>query len=577
MVAILLSALLPVLPLFVSAPAQAPQGEQVLAEWRFDRGLQGWQPNRNFHIRQDGGALAIESNGTDPILVGPDIHVDTRDGDVLEVRLSASRSGEIRWFWRHSKVGRYEGFSENEARTVPIAESTELRTYRTRVFWADDRSETAVAGVRRPVSGIRFDLPEGAPGKYRIASIRIVRPAEGEILKTRWAFDGRSVVGEPRVDIARQAPPETHAVSTDYTIAMWYFAAWEPEYTWDGWKQVSERSPWRIPLLYDSSDAAMEYNGIRFYRSSTPRAVDWHVHWMREHAVNLMLWDWYPQTRDDGSFDPTIFSNRALELGFLGKAVVGGPPVATNRFVGKIQFATMWTNHQPFDKIGKGLIHYIVDQFFSQPNYYKIDGKPLLPLWSPRDLEQAAGGAARAHAVLDELRAYARERGFPGVFIAAVNQVETRARARELGIDGVMAYNTLSSGGFDSELRKQGTKVVEDRLEDFRTQTLPGHEKIWKRLTREFGPDYLLATTPMQNWEPTDRPFSPVIENLTPDYYCEMLRRARGFIAANGLRKFVSVEAFNEWLEGSYVEPSTQWGFGFLNAIRDAFANSSTP
>jgi hypothetical protein len=572
----MLSSLLLALYMLAGARTQAPPAEKVLAEWRFDHGVPGWQPSASVHTRPDGDAVAIETDGTDPIMIGPQIQLDPHDGDVLEVRLAASRAGEIRWFWRHSTVGKYGGFSEAEARTIPIIASKELRTYRARVFWSDDRSETAVAGVRRPVTGVRFDLPEGAAGSYRVASIRIVRPAAGDALKTRWAFEGRNVLAEPRVDIARETPPETHAAATDFTVAMWYFAAWEPEYTWDGWKQVSERSPWRIPLLYDSSDPAMEYNGIRFYRSSNPRAVDWHVHWMRERAVNLILWDWYPLTRDDGTFDPSLFSNRALELGFLGKEKLGGPAVATNRFAGKIQFATMWTNDVS-DRIGKGLTHYIVDQFFSQPNYYKIDGKPLLPIWSARGLEQGAGGAEKAHAVLEELRSYARQRGFPGVYIAAVNQVETRARARELGFDGVMAYNTLSSGGFDSELRKQGKSVVEDRLEDFRTQTMPGHEQIWKRLAGEFGADYLLATTPMQNWEPTFRPFSAVIRNQTPDDYREMLRHARAFIAANGLRKFVSVEAFNEWLEGSYVEPSTQWGFGFLDAIRGVFATPTTP
>lgn len=40
-------------------------------------------------------------------------------------------------------------------------------------------------------------------------------------------------------------------------------------------------------------------------------------------------------------------------------------------------------------------------------------------------------------------------------------------------------------------------------------------------------------------------------------------------IEQRGLRKLVNIEAWNEWLEGSYVEPSTQWGYGYLEAIRD--------
>jgi hypothetical protein len=91
-------------------------------------------------------------------------------------------------------------------------------------------------------------------------------------------------------------------------------------------------------------------------------------------------------------------------------------------------------------------------------------------------------------------------------------------------------------------------------------------------MVEAFGRDYLLATCPMQNWEPTFRPTSYVIVNNTPDAYRDLLRKSKEFIERRGLRKFVTIEAWNEWLEGSYVEPSTQWGLAYLDAIRDVFA-----
>jgi hypothetical protein len=553
--------------------ASPPARDRVLTEWRFSRGLAGWAPGATAKTRIEKGALVVATNANDPMLIGPEVRIDARDGDVLEVRMSASRAGEIQWFWRRTKEGPYGGFSAERQRTVPIVKDASMRTYRAPVLWA---TPAAGEGNREPfgspITGLRFDLPEGAPGVYRIDSIRIVRPVAGSPSPANWSYERRVPVATPRIDIARQVPPTTAAVRSNYTVAMWYFAAWEPEYTWDGWKQVAERSPWRIPLLYDSSDSAMEFNGIRYYRSSNPRAIDWHVHWMREHTVNLMLWDWYPQTRSNGEFDPTFFGNRALELGFLGKSTLGGPPPTTNRFADKIEFATMWTNHAPGNRVSPGLTEYLVDQFFRQPNYYNIDGKPLLPIWSAKDLIDGVGGKPQARQALDRLRAYARTRGFPGVYVAIVNGVETRAQAAELGVDGVMGYNYLNTGGFSSRQRRVGSAVIEDRSEDFQTQTIRGQRAKWEELSREFGRDYLVATTPMQNWEPTLRPYSFQIENQTPTAYGEMLRSAKALIEARRLRRFVSVEAFNEWLEGSYFEPSTQWGFGYLEALRDAFA-----
>ena len=135
-----------------------------------------------------------------------------------------------------------------------------------------------------------------------------------------------------------------------------------------------------------------------------------------------------------------------------------------------------------------------------------------------------------------------------------------------------MGYNVLTAGGASDEYRRLGGRVIADRLEDFSTQTASGHEETWTRMERMFGRDYLLATCPMQNWEPTFCATSYVMVNNTPDAYRDLLRKAKEFIERRGLRKLVTIEAWNEWLEGSYVEPSTQWGLAYLEAIRDVFA-----
>ena len=536
-----------------------PDQEAVLASWAFTNGLQGWTPGPTARVKVSKGAIQIQTDGRDPILVGPPVSFVPKDGDILEVTMNASRDGDVQWFYRTTTEGAYGGFMPNEQRLVRVSGSRVMRTYRASVLW----------GGSKPIIGLRFDLPEGAPGTYRVERIRVIRPPASALPAQPWRTEQRLPLSAKRIDVATDAPPETKPVPSDYTVAMWYFAAWEPEYTWDGWKQVAERSPWRIPLLYDSSDPEMEFNGIRFYRSSKPRVLDWHVHWLREHAVNLMIWDWYPQVDGGGKFDPTFFGNRALEIGFLGKEKLGGPPVATNRFADTMPFAVMWTNHPPGNRLAPGLGEYIVDQFFSQPNYYRIDGKPLLAIWNPNDLVQAAGGAPQAKQVIEHVRRYAHDKGHPGVYVAAVNLLETRKQAEELGFDGAMAYNYLLTGGYRSEPRRIPGGVTQDMIEDFAKEALPGQRKTWERMAKEFGRDHLLATTPMQNMEPTLRSGSPMMVGHNPDLYREMLRQAKDVIARNGLRTFVSIEAFNEWLEGSYVEPSTQWGFSYLEAIRD--------
>ncbi len=145
------------------------------------------------------------------------------------------------------------------------------------------------------------------------------------------------------------------------------------------------------------------------------------------------------------------------------------------------------------------------------------------------------------------------------------------------GLDGATGYVLARTGGESPVQRQLGERAVTDLLEDFPTQTISGHVETWIHGANAHGRDYLLPTTPMQNWEPTFRSTGFVFQRQTPDAYREMLRRAKALIEERDLRKFVTVEAWNEWLEGSYVEPSTQWGTSYLEAIRDIFGELPAP
>jgi hypothetical protein len=556
-------------------------GKPVPADFDFAKGTQDWwlQPTGALAVTRGGVRAALSATGTQ--IVSPIVDLDPAATPWVSLDVTTPAAlvpdGRIPATLVLSPEGRAKPV------IVPVYLAAGRRgSYSVRI----DR----LPGLKGHVQSISLGIAAGVTGDLVLHSLRAAKepapvsdlnaPATGLEMQTQaWRREYRLAVAPQRIDVATQAPPETKPVSSDYTVAMWYFAAWEPEYTWDGWGQVGERSPWRIPLLYDSTDAQMRYNGIQFYRASNQRVLDWHVHWMCEHAINLMLWDWYPQEDNAGNFTPGFFGNRALEIGFLGKQKLGDPPVATNRFAGgtpgvpRMDFAVMWTNHAGHNGVGRGLAEYIVDQFMLQPNYYKMDGRPLLILWSVDDLVNDVGGVAKAKAALDHLRDYAKQRGVGDPYIAVVNGARSPAQIKAVGIDGITGYNYCLTGGSRQEPRRVGDRTVQDYLEDFPTQTIPGHTKLWAKLADTYGRDYLLATSPMQDWEPTFRDGNYIMQRNTPDAYREMLRRAKATIEQKGLRKFINMEAWNEWLEGSYMEPSTQWGYEYLEAVKDVMGS----
>ena len=62
-----------------------------------------------------------------------------------------------------------------------------------------------------------------------------------------------------------------------------------------------------------------------------------------------------------------------------------------------------------------------------------------------------------------------------------------------------------------------------------------------------------------------------------PEKFREMLRRVRVFTDRHPVaerKKLVLIEAWNEYGEGAVIEPHREWGFAYLDAVRDVFGTS---
>jgi hypothetical protein len=72
-------------------------------------------------------------------------------------------------------------------------------------------------------------------------------------------------------------------------------------------------------------------------------------------------------------------------------------------------------------------------------------------------------------------------------------------------------------------------------------------------------------------YESLGYPFGPVLAGNTPKLFREALKEAKAFLDGRGGRKILSINAWNEWTEGSYLEPDTVHGMGYLEAVREVF------
>lgn len=61
-----------------------------------------------------------------------------------------------------------------------------------------------------------------------------------------------------------------------------------------------------------------------------------------------------------------------------------------------------------------------------------------------------------------------------------------------------------------------------------------------------------------------------VIHDRTPEQLGKLCRLARDYADKHD-KKIIAIGPWNEWGEGSYIEPYTQYGFGDLDQLRNAF------
>jgi hypothetical protein len=67
-------------------------------------------------------------------------------------------------------------------------------------------------------------------------------------------------------------------------------------------------------------------------------------------------------------------------------------------------------------------------------------------------------------------------------------------------------------------------------------------------------------------------PFMPTIGDNTPARFREALAAVRDRLAARPpAERILTINAWNEWTEGSYLEPDTETGYAYLEAIKQVF------
>ena len=307
-----------------------------------------------------------------------------------------------------------------------------------------------------------------------------------------------------------------------------------------------------------------------------PKAWEQKIEAATSHGVNTFIFDWY-------WYDGKPFLEEAVDLGFLG---------ASNNE--KANFYLMWANH---DVPGNMWNHYryktdsliwhgdvnwenykivvnrIISQYFKRPNYLKIDGKPVFSIYSLSNLVEGfnndLGETAKA---LDYFREEIKKAGFPGLHLQLVGGERSGEPCfwgvnalvpevvKSLRVNSVTMYNM--AGIRDEDYLRYGEHAI-------------GLRNGWdSSLDIPFFPCVSVG------WDNTPRYLQYGKEKVvhyhnTPQSFGAYLQKAKEYADNHPEQtKLIVINAWNEWVEGSYLEPDMLNGYGYLKAVKEVFSGA---
>ena len=315
-----------------------------------------------------------------------------------------------------------------------------------------------------------------------------------------------------------------------------------------------------------------------FEDEADPKVMEKQIDAAADHGVNVFIYDWY-------WYDHRPFLEQCLDNGFLK---------AKNR--SRMKFYLMWANHDVgmvWDRRNAdadGLIYLgavdrkdfdiivkrVIENYFSQPEYYKIDGKPVFMIYEVMNLIKGLGGVENAREALDYFRAETVKAGFPGlelqmtfwseyaVNLSGVDSEKTGSASdavRLLGFDSITHYQFVHFTPLgESRPYKDAVDLIDDE---------------WARITANCPATYYPHVS--IGWDNNPRYKNAgrtIMTGATPELFGEALEKAKKYVDDRPeMTPLITINSWNEWTETSYLEPDTKFGYAYLETVKKVFGD----
>lgn len=423
-------------------------------------------------------------------------------------------------------------------------------------LWCENLTDAAVTFVGRLDVTAPMRLADGQQAAQTVT----LEPAEYREFRWRIGADGPiygeltfTVVQGDRV-LAREAHPmrflpAMEIPATDYIppplpaateilVGAHHCPLWEADRP-EMWANILKH-PERTPAL-------------GFYAQHYPEVADWETKWAVEHGISFFIYCWY-RTSQGGPVE-TRFSSAIHDALFH------------SRYADQLRFTIMWENqHRGFAGVAdeadllENLLPFWMEHYFKHASYLKVDNKPVLFIYRPEFLVDDLGGVAEVRSAFDKMRAACRDAGFDGLYLLGEYRgLDPRhlELMKQLGLDYTFAYCWHVAN------HPTPQQAIDTQMS-------------YIRQTQQLGvmPQVVTVSQAWSGWHDEGS-----IWKIPPAEFSTLLSQAKQFIAEEIPReelgsRMLLLDNWNEWGEGHYLAPYREYGFGYLDAVRDVFSDS---
>lgn len=348
--------------------------------------------------------------------------------------------------------------------------------------------------------------------------------------------------------------PKPNPATADRIVAAHYYAAWKKGAAGlhDAFNDLHDY-PERTPLM-------------GYYDEENPEVCDWEIKWAVEHGINCFIHCWYRKLDNMGK--PVTVDDLRCGHG-LHEALFNARYQEYMKFAIMFENSPRWGSTDSKDMI-EHLMPFWMEHYFKRDNYLKIDNKPVLLVFCGRRLAGMFADEAEQKATFDACREYAKKEGFDGMhFGVCDSSIKPEEHALQLarGYDFRFCYST----GYDSEKDyPEQEEVIKGHCEHFDKymavdpMSHVGTVSCFRDPTPRTTPHWINMGYGFQNekiWYLAPENFRKVLHHMKTETE-KLPEGAWG-------KKMIMVDNWNEWDEGHFVAPSYQFGYKYLQAVRE--------